>query len=109
MDEINEASLRKNIKLLLKKMPSELGTSDISKLEPSLGATNNTPSRSNSSGKLRNLADKGDHCLFLQIFLHLFLNSSSKRSFKRTSAVNAEFEFKFTSPSTFNSKYFFKF
>lgn len=69
MDEISDIALRKNLKSMTKKIPSEL--KNLVELSKSWGdevrqnsfsqsiGSGGPPSRSNSSGKLRNLADKG--------------------------------------------------
>lgn len=63
VEDISDSALRKTLKCIIKKLPSEF----VKPIEASISShadiksldNKSIPTRSNSSGKLRNLADKG--------------------------------------------------
>lgn len=83
-DEISDTPLRKTLKSILKKLPPEfvkpLEASRSSNVDIKSLDSKSIPTRSNSSGKLRNLADKGYYIPFLFLFFYIFLvqNAASK-------------------------------
>uniref|UniRef100_A0A915DMY1 Ras-GAP domain-containing protein n=1 Tax=Ditylenchus dipsaci TaxID=166011 RepID=A0A915DMY1_9BILA len=103
LNEINDAPLRKNLSNMLKKMPMELqclhnesgclkGNGDI-KQSDSSSFTASSPSRSNSSGKLRHLADKVQTKVSQshQRFMHNS-NSTSRIHQRITQSLSSNFQ-----------------
>jgi len=75
VDEVSDVVLKRNLKTVSKKLPAELSIHSISTPKkngdstPDSSTASIPPHRSQSSGKLRNLADKGRHFSLALAFL----------------------------------------